>query len=173
MNYVKVTSPDVNNGVGNRVTLWVSGCTHNCKGCHNKWLQDYTKGKPLSEAKDKIYEALSHSYIKGLTVSGGDPLDQDNESLKELYNLLSEIRKDFPDKDIWLFSGFTFDDIAENLDHQEKKNILDIIDYFVDGKFVAELKDVRLPFRGSSNQKIWKNNWNGSFEIVNDEYFKN
>ena len=173
MNYVKVTSPDVNNGVGNRVTLWVSGCTHNCKGCHNKWLQDYMKGKPLSEAKDKIYEALSHSYIKGLTVSGGDPLDQDNESLKELYNLLSEIRKDFPDKDIWLFSGFTFDDIAENLDHQEKKNILDIIDYFVDGKFVAELKDVRLPFRGSSNQKIWKNNWNGSFEIVDDEYFKN
>ena len=71
-----------------------------------------------------------------------------------------------------MFSGFTFDDIVENLDHQEKKNILDIIDYFVDGKFVAEPKDVRLPFRGSSNQKIWKNNWNGSFEIVNDEYFK-
>jgi anaerobic ribonucleoside-triphosphate reductase activating protein len=175
MNYVKVTSPDVNNGVGNRVTLWVSGCTHNCKGCHNKWLQDYKKGKPLSEAKDKIYEALSHSYIKGLTVSGGDPLDQNTDSIIELYNLLSDIKKDFPDKDIWLFSGFTMNELFNDCYsvETEKQKLLKLVDYFVDGRFVAELKDVRLPFRGSSNQKIWKNNWNGSFEIVDDEYFKN
>ena len=170
MKYVKVTSPDVNNGIGNRATLWVSGCKHNCEGCHNKWLQDYTKGKPVSEAKSEIYEALSHSYIRGLTISGGDPLYQTEESLDELYNLISEVRSGFPDKDIWLFSGYTLEEVSDN---KPIMRILDVVDYFVDGRFKIDLKDARIPFRGSSNQRIWGKNKNGNFEIVDDEQFKN
>ena len=153
MRYVKVTSPDVNNGLGNRVTLWISGCNHHCEGCHNNWLQDYTKGKPLNEAKDEIYEALNHSYIKGLTLSGGDPLYQSDESLDELHQLLNDIKRDFSDKDIWLFSGFTLEELNSEC-NEHKLNILNLSDYFVDGKFILSLKDTRLPFRGSSNQNI-------------------
>lgn len=167
MKYVKVTSPDVNNGSGNRVTLWISGCSHNCKGCHNKWLHDYTKGKPLSEAEPEIYEALAKPYIKGITISGGDPLDQLNESLHELKMLLIKIKFDFPDKDIWIFSGFKLDELNDN-----QLDIVRNVDYFVDGKFVERLKSVKLPFRGSSNQTIWHND-DGNFSKVNDEIFKN
>lgn len=172
MRYVKVTSPDVNNGLGNRVTLWVSGCKHHCEGCHNSWLQDYMKGKPISEAKDEIYKALNHPYIKGLTLSGGDPLYQNDESLDELYQLVVDIKKNFPDKDIWLFSGFTLDELKSE-GNEHKLNVLNESDYFVDGKFVMELKDVKLPFRGSSNQNIWKNIGHGEFVKMYDEYFKN
>ena len=173
MKYVKVTCPDVNNGLGNRVTLWISGCKHNCKGCHNSWLHDYTKGKPVIESLNDIYKYLEKPYIKGLTVSGGDPLYQDNDSLDELYDLLLRIRKDFPDKDIWIFSGFTLKEIKDDESKLKQKKIIDIVDYFVDGKFIENLKDTRLPFRGSSNQNIWKNNGEGVFEIVDDNIFKN
>lgn len=173
MKYVKVTSPDVNNGVGNRVTLWVSGCNHKCKGCHNEWLQDYTKGKILTEAVIEIYEALEKPYIKGLTISGGDPLYQSDESLDMLYDLILNVRKDFPDKNIWIFSGFTLDEIANDPTKSKQKQILDNVDYFVDGRFVEELKDAQLPFRGSRNQVIWKRTPNGNFERVDDNFFRN
>lgn len=173
MKYVKVTSPDVNNGVGNRVTLWVSGCNHKCKGCHNEWLQDYTKGKILTEAVIEIYEALEKPYIKGLTISGGDPLYQSDESLDMLYDLILNVRKDFPDKNIWIFSGFTLDEIVNDPTKSKQKQILDNVDYFVDGRFVEELKDAQLPFRGSRNQVIWKKTPNGNFERVDDNFFRN
>lgn len=173
MKYVKVTSPDVNNGVGNRVTLWVSGCNHKCKGCHNEWLQDYTKGKILTEAVIEIYEALEKPYIKGLTISGGDPLYQSDESLDMLYDLILNVRKDFPDKNIWIFSGFTLDEIVNDPTKSKQKQILDNVDYFVDGRFVEELKDAQLPFRGSRNQVIWKRTPNGNFERVDDNFFRN
>lgn len=173
MKYVKVTSPDVNNGVGNRVTLWVSGCNHKCKGCHNEWLQDYTKGKILTEAVIEIYEALEKPYIKGLTISGGDPLYQSDESLDMLYDLILNVRKDFPDKNIWIFSGFTLDEIVNDPTKSKQKQILDNVDYFVDGRFVEELKDAQLPFRGSRNQVIWKMTPNGNFERVDDNFFRN
>ena len=172
MKYVKVTSPDVNNGLGNRATLWISGCKHKCEGCHNSWLQDYTKGKPICEAMDDLRDALSHSYIRGLTLSGGDPLYQTDESLDELNILIDDIKKEFPDKDIWIFSGFTLEELI-NENNQHKLNILNKCDYFVDGKFKIELKDVRIPFRGSSNQNVWKKETDGTFSKVPDSYFKN
>lgn len=170
MRFVTVTSPDVNNGQGNRVTCWISGCGHKCDGCHNKWLQDYTKGHDLSMARDRIWEELSKPYIRGITFSGGDPLYQTDESLEELYGLILDIRTDFPEKDIWIYSGFTLKEILDS----ENRNRIDVLfacDYFVDGKFEKQLKSVQLPFRGSSNQRIWKIN-NGDIRLVQDEYFQ-
>ena len=171
MNFVSITSPDVNNGQGNRVTCWISGCKHKCDGCHNKWLQDYSKGNSLSMAKGRIYEELSHEYIKGITFSGGDPLCQDNDSLDELYALIQDIKQDFPLKDIWIFSGFTLGELMK-IGNEHQLSILNECDYFVDGKFEKDKKDAQLAFRGSSNQVIWKVN-GGNFERVPDEYFRN
>ena len=104
MRFVTITSPDVNNGQGNRATCWISGCGHKCDGCHNKWLQDYLKGHELYLAKERIWEELSKPYIRGITFSGGDPLYQSDDSLDELFELISNIRNDFPEKDIWLYT---------------------------------------------------------------------
>lgn len=146
-----ITYPDINNGLGCRVTLWVSGCIHHCKGCHNSETWDFNSGRAFTdEDKTKLFEILDKPYIKGLTLSGGDPLCSYNDIL----NLVKEVKEKFPTKDIWLFSGFTMDEIKNNYNE-----ILQYIDVIVDGKYVKELKDTSLKFRGSSNQNIWvKNN---------------
>ena len=146
-----ITYPDINNGLGCRVTLWVSGCIHHCKGCHNSETWDFNSGRAFTdEDKTKLFEILDKPYIKGLTLSGGDPLCSYNDIL----NLVKEVKEKFPTKDIWLFSGFTMDEIKNNY-----KEILQYIYVIVDGKYVKELKDTSLKFRGSSNQNIWvKNN---------------
>lgn len=146
-----ITYPDINNGLGCRVTLWVSGCIHHCKGCHNSETWDFNSGRAFTDKdKTKLFEILDKPYIKGLTLSGGDPLCSYNDIL----NLVKEVKEKFPTKDIWLFSGFTMDEIKNNYNE-----ILQYIDVIVDGKYVKELKDTSLKFRGSSNQNIWvKNN---------------
>ena len=144
----KITYPDVNNGLGCRVTLWVSGCIHHCKGCQNKETWSFESGREFTDDdKREIFKVLSLPYIKGITFSGGDPLC----SYDDILSLAKEIKEKFPKKDIWLYTGYTFEYINENL-----KGILDYIDILVDGKFIEELKDVSLPFRGSSNQRIWE-----------------
>ena len=150
-----MTYPDVNNGLGCRVTLWVSGCIHHCQGCHNKETWDFNSGSEFTEdTKLKLFEALNKPYIKGLTLSGGDPLC----SYEDVLTLVKEIKEKFPTKDIWLFSGFTMDYIKTHF-----KAILSYIDVLVDGRFVEELKDLSLAFRGSSNQIIWEKDNNEEF----------
>lgn len=157
MNYVSITEPDINNGNGVRATIWFSGCSHHCKGCHNEWLQQYNLGKDISflyEDIQKIFNAKS--YLDGITLSGGDPLTQNLYSLNELYNFIIWFKTNYPDKNIWIFTGYVLDNLM-NSDKSEDKLRLKIIsecDYLVDGPFIEELKDLSLPFRGSSNQRI-------------------
>lgn len=151
MKILNITSPDVNNGLGFRVTLWVAGCNHHCKGCQNPHTWSYKQGKPLRAVRKDLYEQLDKSYIKGLTVSGGDPLAQSKRDLIELYLLLKNIRKRFPDKNIWIYSGYTYEEILQD---RFKKLVLSQCDVLVDGPYKHTLRDTSLPFRGSSNQKI-------------------
>ena len=157
MNISGISYPDVNNGLGCRVTLWVSGCSHHCKGCQNKETWDKKSGRVFSkEDKDKLFDILSKPYIKGLTLSGGDPLD----SFDEVLQVVKEIRDTFGStKDIWLYTGYTLDQI----NNSEKKEILPYINYLVDGLFELDKRDITLKFRGSTNQIIWENK-DGKFE---------
>lgn len=173
MKYVKITSPDICNGNGMRVTIWFSGCQHNCKGCHNKWLQDYNKGKDFDgSAITEVYKQVAKPYISGITLSGGDPLYQDEESLEALADFVKEFKEVFHEKDVWLYTGFKLQDIMNGTDALSvcRQKVLENVDYVVDGKFEIDKKDVRLAFRGSSNQKIWKL---PEMTEVSDETFRN
>ena len=112
---IDITSPDINNGTGVRVTLWIAGCSHHCKGCHNQWTWKYDQGKVFESHKHEIFEELSkildHDYIDGLTLSGGDPLCQDNDGLCELNSIIEWFRNRYPEKNIWLYTGYTKEEI--------------------------------------------------------------
>jgi anaerobic ribonucleoside-triphosphate reductase activating protein len=150
-----ISYPDVNNGLGFRVTLWVSGCIHHCKGCQNQETWDFNSGREFTDKdKEKIFDILSLPYIKGITFSGGDPLCSYNDVL----SLMKEIKNKFPKKDIWVYTGYTIEFIKEHLDE-----ILKYVDFLVDGKYIEEQRDVSLPFRGSKNQRIWEKAENGEF----------
>ena len=151
MKILNITSPDVNNGTGFRVTLWVAGCSHHCRGCHNPESWDYNQGKSLREVRKDLFDRLDKSYIQGLTLSGGYPLAQSRKSLLELYFLLRRIKKKFPNKDIWIYSGYTHEEILQD---KFKKLVLSQCDVLVDGLYRYALRDTSLPFRGSSNQRI-------------------
>lgn len=166
-----ITTSDVANGPGFRVVVWVAGCKHNCPGCHNPELQDYNTGYELTtEIKHKIYTELSRPEIQGITFSGGDPLYQTPQVLTELSNLINEIKYKFPDKDIWLYTGFKFEDVINDT---YKWRIIDKVDVLVDGPYEADKRNVMLAFRGSANQRIinikedglkWKAKLNSSQE---------
>ena len=150
MKYINITHPDINNGTGCRVTLWIPGCTHNCPGCHNAWTANYDIGKEFdNDAKELIYKELSKPYIDGLTISGGDPLDQNLETLSDLREFLVKIKDRFPTKTIWLYTGYYLDDLND-----WQLEVVDLCDVVVDGPFIKDLADGSLAFRGSSNQKI-------------------
>lgn len=149
-----ITAPDINNGNGIRVTLWVAGCNHQCKGCHNKWTWNFNQGKPFLENQDeilnKLSDWLSRDYVDGLTLSGGDPLCQDSNGLKEIQLLINWVRRNYPDKTIWLYTGYVIEDLNE-----KQKKITDSVDVIVDGPYKEELRDIaHCPFRGSTNQRI-------------------
>lgn len=146
-----ITTCDINNGLGFRVTVWVSGCTHKCPGCQNEWLQKYKQGKPLSEVKDKIFETLSNPNIDGITFSGGDPLDQNTIAWQQLQELMKEIKSRFPKKSIWVYTGNFFEFM---INHEFMKGIFKYIDVLVDGLYDEGKRDITLPYRGSSNQRI-------------------
>lgn len=155
MRFQNITYPDVSNGTGCRVVLWLQGCSHHCEGCHNPETWDFLKGREFTdEYKEKLIEALNLPYIKGLTLSGGDPLD----SYEEVYELLKEIREKCKGKDVWLYTGYRMDDIKGT----DRSKVLSLVDVVVDGPFMQGLRDVTLAFRGSSNQIIWKK-VNGDF----------
>ena len=158
MNFATIKTHDVANGPGVRVSLFVSGCTHRCKGCFNSEAWDFSYGEIFTkEQEDKILEALSPAYIKGFSLLGGEPFEPDNQ--KALYEFLERIKKAYPEKSIWCYSGYDFEaDLLSGRvgDWAITKRMLSSIDVLVDGKFVEELKNPSLRFKGSENQRIIK-----------------
>lgn len=158
MNYAKIRKCDVANGPGVRVSLFVSGCNHHCKNCFNREAWDFNYGEKFTEKQEEqIIEDLKPDYITGLSLLGGEPFEQTNQ--EGLAPLVEKVKQTYPDKKIWCYTGFTFDKqilgqmIGEE-DRSTTKQMLKNIDYIVDGRFVEELKDPKLQFRGSSNQRI-------------------
>lgn len=150
MRYLKITSPDIENGPGCRVTLWIPGCTHKCPGCHNAWTADYNQGEEFTQdTYEELCSILDKPYIKGLTISGGDPMDQDDQTLIDLIQLCFDISLEYPTKDIWLYTGYYKEDLKD-----KQLELLNYIDVLVDGPFKIDKRDTTLPFRGSSNQRI-------------------
>ena len=146
MRYHNITKDDMLNGDGLRTVLWVSGCSHCCKECHNPITWDANGGLPFDEAaKAELFTELGKDYISGITFSGGDPLFYSNRA--DVLELAKEIRGKFPDKTIWLYTGFVWETI-------EQLEIMKYIDVLVDGEFIAALKDTKLYWRGSSNQRV-------------------
>ncbi len=146
MRYHNITKDDMLNGDGLRVVLWVAGCTHCCKECQNPLTWDPDGGLPFDEAaKREIFSQLDKPYISGITFSGGDPLHSANRL--EVRSLSEEIKNKYPDKTIWLYTGERWEDILH-------VPIMKYVDVLVDGEFIKELKDVRLLWKGSSNQRV-------------------
>ncbi len=156
MNYSAIKTHDVANGIGVRVSLFVSGCTHHCKDCFNKETWDFQFGNPYTEEHtEQILKALAPSYIKGFSLLGGEPFEPSNQRV--LVSLLKKIKQTYPDKTVWCYSGYLFDKElkAESRARCEVTDeMLSYIDVLVDGEFVAEEKDLSLRFRGSRNQRI-------------------
>ena len=151
MNYHNIKHDDMNNGDGIRVVLWVAGCDHHCKGCQNQQTWDYNSGIEFDdEAKKELIEALSKPYIKGLTLSGGDPLCAADNNF---FFFLCDLKRQFPDKDIWLYSGYTIEEILKD-NNVLKSNILLLCDVLVDGRYIEKKRDITLKWRGSSNQRV-------------------
>lgn len=155
MNYAEIKYCDVANGPGVRTSLFVSGCSHHCPGCFNEIAWDFNYGKPFTQDTiDSIIESLKPNYIQGLTLLGGEPFEYSNQ--KGLLPLVRQVREVLPQKDIWCFTGFLFDkDIIENMckKWKETNELLSYIDVLVDGRFVEELKNLNLKFKGSENQR--------------------
>lgn len=155
MNYAEIKYCDVANGPGVRTSLFVSGCSHHCPGCFNEIAWDFNYGKPFTQDTiDSIIESLKPGYIQGLTLLGGEPFEYSNQ--KGLLPLVRQVREVLPQKDIWCFTGFLFDkDIIENMCKRwkETNELLSYIDVLVDGRFVEELKNLNLKFKGSENQR--------------------
>jgi len=155
MNYADIKQYDVANGPGVRVSVFVSGCTHYCKGCFNQAAWDFNYGKPFTEETiEKVIDYLKPPYVKGLTVLGGEPMEPQNQPA--VLKLLRRVKEAYPDKSIWMFSGYDYEkDILEKMWESipETKEILSCLEVLVDGKFVEELKNLSLRFKGSSNQR--------------------
>lgn len=156
MNYATIKNCDIANGPGVRVSLFVSGCTHHCKGCFNAVAWDFDYGQPFTqETVDSILQMLKPAYVKGITLLGGEPFEPQNQPA--LVDMLRQIKANYPQKSVWAFSGYLFDrDIQSgNLgDPAITREFLSYVDVLVDGKFEEDKKDLTLRFRGSSNQRI-------------------
>ena len=156
MNYAEIKQCDIANGIGVRTSLFVSGCMHRCPGCFNEVAWDFSAGKQFTpEVEDLILESLQPSYVDGLSVLGGEPLEPQNQSA--LAPFLERVRCQMPNKGIWLWSGFTWEQITQGKGRARTPyvdRILACLDVLVDGPFVLEQKDITLRFRGSSNQRI-------------------
>ena len=176
MNYHNITYPDMNNGSGLRVVLWLSGCNHHCKNCQNPQTWDVNSGILFDEsAKEELFRELGKDYISGITLTGGDPLHENN--LDEVISLIKEIRERFPSKTIWLYTGYVvklvehrmvdldynivcgYSFMTENpsknaIDNFKRASIIGGVDVVVDGEYKEELRDVSLHWVGSSNQRV-------------------
>lgn len=147
MNFAQIRKYDVANGPGIRTTIFVTGCTHKCPNCFNEEYQDFNFGNPWTRKEtDEVIEDLKLDEVKGLTVLGGEPFQNEVDLLQVIRDIKKEVQKD-----IWIFSGYTYEEILKD---QDKKKLLEECDVLVDGRFVEALKDLSLRFRGSSNQRI-------------------
>lgn len=146
MRYHNITKDDMLNGEGLRVVLWVAGCGHACPGCHNPVTWDADGGLPFdSDAEDELFAELGKDYVSGVTLSGGDPLFPANRA--DVGALCARIRQRFPDKTIWLYTGYTWEEI-------QALPLLENVDVVVDGRFVQAQADSQLHWRGSANQRV-------------------
>lgn len=155
MNYANIKTFDIANGPGVRISLFVSGCRHGCKGCFNKEAQSFKYGKIFNKnVEDNIIKQLNSPLIDGLSLLGGEPLEPENQ--KALLPFIQRVKKESPSTNIWLWTGFTFEDILNDsrANTPEIQTILETIDVLVDGPFIEEEKDITLRFRGSKNQRI-------------------
>ncbi len=156
MNYATVKWFDIADGPGVRVSLYVSGCRNRCKNCFNPETWDFNYGKPFTAEMEKsIIEALAPAHIKGLTLLGGDPFEPENQLV--LRPFLEKVKAAYPDKTVWCYTGYDFEKdllTGKKGDPEVTMHMLECIDVLVDGRFVEELKDLNLRFRGSSNQRI-------------------
>ncbi len=156
MYYGEIKKNDIANGLGVRVSLFVSGCRHCCKNCFNSDTWSFSYGKLFTEATvEEILNALEPEFVSGFSLLGGEPFEPENQA--ELIKLLSIIKKKYPNKDIWCYTGFLLDEELlgnSRANTEYTKEMLSYIDILVDGRFVEELKDISLKFRGSSNQRI-------------------
>ena len=150
MNYIKVTKNDIANGIGVGCVLWVSGCDIHCKNCHNQSTWDFNSGQLFTEdTMQEILLTLTKPYISRLTLSGGHPLDPHNAP--KVLEIVKRVKMVFPNKDIWIYSGYVWEDIIKN---ETLREIMKYTDVLVDGAYIDELRDISLAFRGSSNQRI-------------------
>lgn len=156
MNYADIKQYDIANGLGVRVSLFVSGCTHHCKECFNTEAWDFAYGEPYTEVQiEQILEYLKPSYVAGLSILGGEPFEPENQPM--VWETVRRVKEVYPEKSIWCYSGYLFDrDILGKMckENEITKKLIQNIDILVDGEFEIEKKDLKLQFRGSSNQRI-------------------
>ena len=156
MNYADIKKVDVANGEGVRVSLFVSGCNHHCKGCFNECAWDFNYGNKFTDENiNEVINYLDHDHIEGLTLLGGEPLEYINQ--EGILPLVKRVKERFPNKNIWCYTGFDFEkDVVEKMskNNETTKELLNYIDVMVDGKFEEDKKNLKLKFRGSSNQRI-------------------
>ena len=157
MNYAAIKYSDISNGPGIRTSLYVSGCTHHCKNCFNPETWDFGYGKPFTEeVENKIIESCRPSYVQGITLLGGEPMEPANQ--RALVNFVRRFKEIYPDKTIWCFSGYLLEQLSGDQEYRCKCEVTDeflsFIDVLVDGEFIQELHDISLRFRGSSNQRL-------------------
>lgn len=161
MNFHKIDTCNMNNGEGIRCVLWVSGCSHHCPNCFNQETWDPKSGKPIDmDAINLIESALSEKWCKGITMTGGDPLFEDNRA--EMADLCERLKKTYPNKTIWIYTGYTLEYLRKMNDDNINR-ILNCIDVLCDGVFIEQLKSPDKPWVGSSNQKVWRKNEQGIF----------
>lgn len=156
MNYAEIKYCDIANGAGVRTTLFVSGCRNHCEGCFNPGTWPFEAGEPFTdETASKIIESLEPAYVDGLTLLGGEPFEPENQGA--LISLLRRVREERPGKNVWAYSGFTWEQLVDGPSRAHTEQVLtmlELIDVLVDGLFVLAQKDITLRFRGSSNQRI-------------------
>ena len=157
MHYGEIKSVDIADGIGVRVTLFVSGCTNRCEGCFQPQTWDFSYGKEFTaETEDKLVSLLAPSYINGLTLLGGEPFEPDNQ--RALLPFVKRVRMTYPKKSIWAYSGYTFEELTRGRETRNPRcevtdELLSLIDVLVDGRFMADKKNISLRFRGSENQR--------------------
>lgn len=151
MNYSKILSADIANGDGFRVSLWVSGCNRHCKGCFNPEAWDCNYGKPFTDREKRlIFAELNNEWCRGISLLGGDPLSHLSDNRKVIIELTREIKEKYPEKTIYLWTGYMFDEIKND---DSMKEILNYVDILIDGPFIEEEKDTTLFLKGSKNQR--------------------
>lgn len=160
MRYALIREMDISNGSGIGVSLFTQGCHFHCKGCFNQETWDFNSGKEWNdEIKDKFLKLIDRPFIKRISFLGGEPLAYEN--LPDMYNLIKEVKEKFPDKDIWLYTGYTWEQIFPKastcdfvIEKAYREGIVELCDVIVDGQYIEEQRDITLAFRGSSNQRI-------------------